>query len=99
MYKDIITYELADGVTEAHLLSVAADIIKNWMSQQPGFVKWEIHKTEEGGYSDIVYWKTRDDAKKAEAEMVNIPNANDWFACYKEGSISSKHLFRVGTFE
>jgi len=30
MYKDIINYELADGVTEEHLLEVAGDVLNEW---------------------------------------------------------------------
>jgi hypothetical protein len=37
MYKDIITYQLADEVTEEHLLSVAEQIVENWMIKQHGF--------------------------------------------------------------
>jgi len=43
------------------------------MSKQFGFVKWEIHKNNEGNYTDIVYWKSKEDAKKSEKYMVNIP--------------------------
>ncbi len=99
MYKDLITYQLANGVTEAQLLKVASDIIENWMRKQPGFLKWEIHKGEDNSYTDIVYWASKDDAKKAEAEMTTIPDASDWFSCYKEGSISSKSLHKVSAFE
>ena len=51
-----------------------------------------------GGYTDIVYLESKDDAKKAEADMVNIPNANDWYSCYEKGSISSINLNQVATF-
>lgn len=98
MYKDIISYKLAAGVTEEHLLDVASEIIKTWMCKQPGFIKWEIHKINDGNYTDIVYWESKEDAKKSEADMVNIPNANDWFSCYEEGSISSKNLSQIATF-
>lgn len=99
MYKDVISYRLAEGITEDRLLEVADDLLKSWMSKQPGFVRWEIHREEDGNYTDIVYWESKDAAKNAEADMVNIPNAGDWFACYEEGSISSKNLHHVATFE
>ncbi len=99
MYKDIITYKLADGVTEEHLLNIASQIIETWMRKQPGFIKWEIHKSNAGNYTDIVYWESKADAKTAEKEMANIPNANDWYACYENGSIESKNLEMIGTFE
>ncbi|NCT55605.1 hypothetical protein GW755_02035 [bacterium] len=98
MYKDIISYKLAEGVTEKHLLDVASEIIKTWMSKQKGFIKWEINKNIEGGYTDFVYWESKEDADKSESDMVNIPNASDWFSCYKKGSISSKSVNQIAAF-
>lgn len=98
MYKDIISYQLAKNVTEDQLLKVAKQIVTNWMKKQPGFIKWEIHSVKEGSFTDIVYWKSEEAAKNAEKEMVNIPNAGDWYACYKEGSISSKNLTLLAEF-
>ena len=99
MYKDIISYQLADEVTEEHLLRVADQIVESWMTKQPGFIKWEIHKNNAGGYTDIVYWNSKADAKRAESEMTNIPNANDWYECYKDGSIESTNLDEIRSFE
>jgi len=79
VYKDIITYELAENSSEQQLISIAKQI-----------VKWEIHTNNDGSYTDIVFWKSKEDAKIAEKEMVNIPNASEWYACYKEGTITSK---------
>ena len=98
MYKDVISYKLGKNITEEHMLKVAADIIKNWMNSQPGFIKWDINKNSVGGYTDIVYWETEDDAKNAEAEMVNIPNASEWYSCYENDSISSQNLTQIASF-
>ena len=66
------------------------------MSKQEGFVKWEIHQdVDTDGYTDIVYWENVEAAKKAEKDMVNIPNAHEWYGCFKEGSISAKHLNKI----
>jgi len=100
MFKDIITYELADGIDEEHLLKVAGNIIESWMSKQPGFIQWDIHKDSIGeGYTDIVYWESREAAQNSEQDMVNIPNAGEWFSCYKEGSIGSQNLEQIGSFK
>lgn len=98
MYKDIITYELAEGISEEHLLKVAQQIINDWMSKLSGFIKWEIHTNKNDSYTDVVYWESEEAAKKANEEMANIPNANDWYACYKKGSISSQKISLVSTF-
>lgn len=95
MYKDIITYELAAGITEEHLLEVSQDIIDNWMKSLPGFISWEIHRGGDEQYTDIVSWASKVDAKNAELEMMKIPNAGAWFACYKEGSIASRAVKSV----
>jgi len=47
MYKDIINYELAEGISIEHLLEIAQRIATTWMHKQPGFVKWEIHTNSE----------------------------------------------------
>ncbi len=98
MYKDIISYELAEGVSKQHLVKIAGQIVKDWMKNLPGFIKWEIHTNNDGSFTDIVCWKSKEDAKNAEKEMVNIPNASDWYACYKEGTISSKNLTVMAEF-
>ncbi|MFT4567910.1 MAG: beta-lactamase class D [Saprospiraceae bacterium] len=98
MYKDLITYELAEKITEDHLISIAKQIITDWMKKQSGFISWEINANSDDGYTDIVTWDSKEDAKIAEKEMAKIPNAMDWFACYKEGSISSKNLTQLAVF-
>ena len=99
MYKDVISYKLAENTSEDRLLEVAGNVLENWMSKQAGFVRWEIYREGDGSYTDIVYWDSRDAAKRAEADMVNVPDASDWFSCYEEGSISSKNLYHVATFK
>lgn len=98
MYKDIISYELAENVTLEQLTSIAGRIVNDWMKNQTGFVKWEINSNSDGSYTDIVYWNSKEDAQKAEKEMVNIPDAAEWFGCYKKGSIASKNLTTVVEF-
>lgn len=98
MYKDIISYELAENVTKEHLVKIAKDVVNNWMKKQPGFIKWEITEHTDGSLIDIVYWENKEAAKAAEKEMVNIPNAGEWFGCYKQGSISSKNVTTVAEF-
>jgi len=99
MYKDIINYELAEGISIEHLLEIAQRIATTWMHKQPGFVKWEIHTNADGSYTDIVYWESKENAKNSEKDMVNISEASDWFACYKEGSINSKNLSVIAEFK
>jgi len=99
MYKDIISYKLSGNTTENQLLATSKKVVESWISKQKGFVKWEIHRTKKDDYIDIVYWESEKDAKNAEKEMTNIPNASEWFSCYKEGSISSENITKIGSFQ
>ncbi len=98
MYKDIISYELAENVSQEDLVKIAKQIVTDWMTKQPGFIKWEIHTNKDQSFTDIVYWRSEEDAKKAEKEMANIPNAAEWYGCYKPGTISSKNVKLVAAF-
>ncbi len=98
MYKDLISYQLADGVSETQLLKIAQQIVTNWMKDLPGFISWKIHRKGDGSYIDIVSWQTEQDAKNAEKEMPNMPNGAEWFSCYKLGSISSKNVIEIAAF-
>lgn len=98
IYKDIINYELAENISVEQLVSISKRIVNEWMENQDGFIKWEIHSNSDGSFTDIVHWNSKDDAKKAESEMAKIPNAEEWFQCYKPGSVNSKHLKLIAKF-
>lgn len=98
MYKDIISYKLAEGVSLKELKNVAALVSKDWMQNQVGFIKWEIAINQNGEYQDIVHWESKEAAKEAEKTMATMPHAAEWFACYKPGSISSKNLITLASF-
>ncbi len=98
MYKDLISYELAENISEEKLREVARGIVNSWMKKLPGFISWEINKTADNKYTDIVCWENQESAKNAENEMANIPNAAEWYGCYKQGTISSIGLHSVALF-
>lgn len=92
MYKDIINYQLAENITETHLLQVGKVVLESWMNKLPGFISWEINKNADGSYTDIVCWSSEKDIENAEKQMVNVPNAEAWLSCYEKKSISSRKL-------
>ncbi len=98
MYKDIISYELAENISQDQLIVIAKQIVNNWMKKLDGFIKWEIHSHNDGSFTDIVSWESEETAKLVRKKMQNIPNAGDWYACYKTGSISSKNVTVIAEF-
>lgn len=91
-YKDVITYELSPQTSEEKMLKIAKQIVENWMKHQYGFIKWEIHSNNDGTYTDVVYWKSKEDAKAAQYKMSNIPDGAKWYACYNHNTITCKNL-------
>ncbi len=89
MYKDIISYELADGVSESHLNQVAIKVYEDWMKHQKGFVSWEINKNKDGNYTDIVVWENKESAQKSNENMAGMKHSAEWMACYKMETVKS----------
>lgn len=91
MYTDFIQYKLAAGVNEAKLVEVAAVILESWMSQQEGFLSWQIHKISDTEFIDVVQWESKAAADKANENMKDIPADSPWYSCYDMSTISSKN--------
>ena len=45
MYKDIITYELAEGISKEQLIKIAKQIVDDWMKTQSGFINGKSIQT------------------------------------------------------
>ncbi|MEM7160940.1 MAG: hypothetical protein AAF487_00740 [Bacteroidota bacterium] len=99
MYKDIITYELAEGIDEDHVKKVGTRILEEWMQKLPGFISWELNRSSEGKYVDIVTWESKEAALNAQKEMTNIPNMGEWYSCYDKESISSINIELITLFK
>ncbi|USN57342.1 MAG: hypothetical protein H6766_02595 [Candidatus Peribacteria bacterium] len=92
MYYDIISYQLADGVTHDQLVNIASRIIDERMADLPGFISREIAQDSDDNYTDIVRRESAEAAAHAEEQMDNIPNAAERYSCYNPDSITSKNL-------
>lgn len=95
MYKDIISYELAEGITEEHLFEVAEKVYNDWMKNQRGFLGWEINKNSNGSYTDIVMWESKEDNELSNKNMSSMEHSGDWIACYNMSTVKSFNLQRL----
>jgi hypothetical protein len=98
-YKDVIKYQLSDDISEQELIEIATKVANNWMKYQPGFIKWEIHCKDNNNFIDIVSWTSKEYARRAKGEVAKVPGVNQWYACYKQGSISTTNLTLLADFE
>lgn len=57
-------FETGEGVDEAALIAASDEFQKNFVSQQPGFIKRELLKGADGHWVDLIYWQSKHDAEQ-----------------------------------
>lgn len=64
--------QLKEGVDEATLLEASAAFQDRFVRQQPGILKRMLVRAKHGGYADIVFFASKEDADRAaEAEATS----------------------------
>ena len=58
-------FRLAAGADEAALLAASATLQREFLERQPGYVRRELLRGDDGGWVDVIVW--RDDASAAAA--------------------------------
>jgi hypothetical protein len=62
-------YSLADGVTEERLIAASDAFQRDFLAHQPGFVRRETLKGQNGRWTDLVYWSSKEAVEKAVAAV------------------------------
>ena len=70
----------AINVTDEQLLEAADRVNLMFLAKQPGFIKRELIKKNDGEYADVIHWETKEDAESA-GEMVF--NCNECLGYFK----------------
>jgi hypothetical protein len=66
-------FMLVDGVDEATLLVASEALQREFLSQQPGFVRRELLRGTGNQWVDLVYWASQE---AAEAAMQNVASSS-----------------------
>lgn len=98
MYKDLISYQLAQNISKEELLTIAKKVFDEWMVFQEGFIKWEINENSQGSFTDIVIWENKESCNKAHQNMSNCKHLNEWIKCYNPSTISNSPLEGISSF-
>lgn len=62
MYIQLAPIRLKDGFDEKALLEASDAFQANFVSKQQGIVKRMLMKGKDGGYADLVFFESKDDA-------------------------------------
>jgi hypothetical protein len=77
---ELAPFRLRDGVTEAALLAAADAIQRDFLARQPGFVRRDLARGEDGRWADVVYWADGASAAAAMAAAMASPSCGAYFA-------------------
>jgi hypothetical protein len=71
---ELVQYRLKQGANEQAFIETFESVLKNFLEKQPGFLKpWEIFKSENGMWTEIVRWKTMEQAIHAADPAIHGP--------------------------
>lgn len=80
---ELANFTLADGATEAQLLSASDAFQRDFLGQQNGFIRRDMIRRSDGTYTDVILWQSRADADAVFGRAQNAEAASAYFACMK----------------
>ena len=96
---EIARFSVVDGV-ESDTVPDRARIIDGWLGRQTGFVRRTlVGPDDEGRWTDLVEWRSRDDAMAAAAAIGQDPELEPFMAIIDSASVEMRHIPVVATLE
>ena len=72
-------FRLIDSADEASLLRASDALQSGFLANQPGFIRRELLKGEEGQWVDLVYWESEEAAAQAMQQAAASPTCLEYF--------------------
>lgn len=67
LYIQLAPFKLKEGVDESRLLEASQAFQERFVSRQPGISKRILLRAKHGGYADLVFFATKEDADRVAA--------------------------------
>lgn len=71
---------LAVGKSEAELVAASEQFQREFLSRQPGFLRRELLRLDEGNYLDLIHWRSAADASAVMEYAMESPQCQAYFA-------------------
>ncbi len=88
-------FRIADGVSEAELLSASDRLHEEVLRHHPGFVHRELVRLEGGQWADLVFWRNQETVQAIMAQAPRDPVFGAYFRCMKDGSMALAQRVRL----
>lgn len=77
---EIAKINLAAGKSEAELVAASEQFQQEFLGKQPGFLRRELLRLDEGNYLDLVHWRSAADASAVMEHAMASPQCQAYFA-------------------
>lgn len=87
---ELVTFKLAKGITDEAFLA-ENEHLNNWVKSQPGFEYRALAKTNEGSWTDTVFWQDMKTASAAQQSFGEEPSLQGMMKVIDMGSVKVDH--------
>lgn len=100
---ELAPIKLAAGKSEQDLLNASNVFQQDFLAAQPGFLRRQLVKKPDGGYLDIVHWRSEADAQAIMAKIEGSPASAFYFSVMDmvegDGTSGVEHFVSLATYE
>ncbi|WP_094227436.1 hypothetical protein [Methanolobus psychrotolerans] len=95
---EFVQFRLLEGVNEREFLAASNIMMKEFVSLD-GFIDRELLKKDDGGWADLLHWKSMDAAIKAAEDALKLPMCLEYFKLIDGSSMVVSHYRLCQRFE
>jgi len=92
---EIVEWKIVPGADETSVLRAVQTACDNHISNEPGFIDWEIVKGDKGSYMEILHWDSMEHALQAADNAKSDPACLAFFKYLDKNTVKMRHLTRV----
>jgi hypothetical protein len=87
---ELVTFKLAKGISDAEFLA-ENEYLNNWVKTQPGFEYRALAQTEDGSWTDTVFWQDMETASAAQQRFGEEPSLQGMMKVIDMESVKVDH--------
>jgi hypothetical protein len=80
MTVEMAKIKLRAGNSEADLIAASDRFQRDFLDAQPGFLRRELLRLDEGNYLDLIHWRNAADASAVMEHIADSPSCEMYFA-------------------
>jgi hypothetical protein len=92
---EIVNYQLVEGADEDRFLEINRAVGAEFTSAQPGFLRREIGRAEDGTWLIAVYWETPEHARNSIGNIEKIPPSVETYMASIDRATLTRSIFEM----